>query len=178
MIKKVIGLILVCVIFFFAIKAITLLPSLNSLVIGPNKSPFQVGTEYIDQINQMYPYGNQNTYFNSNIKYGSGISYNPGGFGTVARAAILSKITLEKSYGKLILSVENGNPITDLNIWLTNTPDITNQTQYIDFGPLYKSVGVKSYVVDMKGGDVSLTEYKNVLIVDKNYKIYGRVLLK
>ena len=90
----------------------------------------------------------------------------------------MSKITLEKSYGKLILSVENGNPNTELNIWLTNSSSITNKTDYIDFGPLYKSAGVKSYVIDMKGGDISLAEYKNVLIIDKNYKIYGRVLLK
>lgn len=178
MIKKIIGLILVFVIFFFAIKALTLLPSLNSFVIGPNKSPFQVGTEYIDQINKIYPYANGNTFYNGNIKYGTGVSYEPSGFGTVTRTSILSKITLEKSYGKLILSVENGNPNTELNIWLTNNSNVTNQTSYIDFGPLYKSVGVKSYVVDMKGGDISLAEYKYVLIVDKNYKIYGRVVLQ
>jgi hypothetical protein len=178
MIKKIIGFVLILVIFFFAIKALTFLPQLNSLVIGPNKSPFQIGKETIDQINQIYPYANQNTTYNSNVRYGTGASYAPTGFGTVARKAILSKITLEKSYGKLIFSVENGNPITELNIWLTNTPDITNQTEYIDFGRLYKSIGVKSYFVDMKGGDVSLSEYKNVLIVDKNYKVYGKVILK
>lgn len=178
MIKKIIGLVLICVIFFLTIKALVLLPSLNNLVIGPNKSPFQVGTEYVDQINKIYPYAKQNTSYNSNISYGTGISYEPSGFGTITRGSILSKITLEKSYGKLILSVENGNPNTNLNIWLTNSPNITNQTEYIDFGPLYKSVGVKSYVVDMKGGDISLAEYNNILIVDKSYKIYGRVVLK
>jgi hypothetical protein len=166
------------VIFFLAIKAVVFLPKLNNLVIGPNKSPFQVGTEYADQVNQIYVYGNKKTYFNSNIKYGSGVNYNSGDFSKVTRAAILSKVTLEKSYGKLILFIENGNPSTDLNIWLTNTPDITNQTQYINFGPLYKSVGVKQYVVDMKGGDLSLSEYDNVLVVDKTYKVYHHVILK
>lgn len=178
MIKKIIGIILIFIIFYFAIKALTFLPFLNSLVIGSDKSPFQVGTQYVDQINSIYPNSNQNTAYNSNIRYGTGISSEPVGFGNVNRSAILSKITLEKSYGKLILSVENGNPSTDLNIWLTNNQNVTDQTSYIDFGPLYKSVGIKSYVIDMKGGDISLAEYNNVLIVDKNYKVYGRVILK
>jgi hypothetical protein len=178
MIKKIIGLVLLGVIFFFAIKAVTFLPSLNNFVIGTNQSPFQLGTEYIDQMNQIYPYASQNTNYNGNFKYGNGVSYNPEGFGTVLNTVILSKITLEKSYGKLTLSVENGNPNTDLNIWLTNTPDINENTKYINFGPLYKSAGIKTYVVDTEGGDVSLTEYNTILIIDKNYKIYGKVILK
>lgn len=178
MIKKFIGLILVCVIFYLAIKAVVFLPTLNNLVIGPNKSPFQVGTEYVDEVNKIYPYGTENTHYNSNVRYGGGTNYNNSGLGGTLGKSILSKITLEKSFGKLILSVENGNPTADLSIWLTTTPDITNQTQYIDFGPLYKSAGVKQYVVDMKGGDISLSDYNHVLIVDKNYKVYGRVILK
>ncbi len=178
MIKKIIGLVLLCVIFFFAIKALTQLSTLSSLFIGPSKSPFQVGIGYVNQVNQVYPNANQNTALNSNLTYGNGTSYNRSGFGVNLGKSILSKITLEKSYGKLILSVENGNPITELNIWLTNTPDITNQTEYIDFGTLLKGGGIKSYTVDMKGGDISLAEYKYVLIVDKDYKIYGKVILK
>lgn len=178
MIKKIIGIILIFIIFYFAIKAITLLPIINNFIIGSGKSPFQVGTDYIDQINKIYPYANQNSTYDSNVRYGMGISYEPSGFDNVSRSAILSKVTLEKSYGKLILSVENGNPSTDLNIWLTNSPNITNQTSYIDFGQLNKSVGLRTYVIDMKGGDISLSEYKNVLIVDKNYKVYGRVVLQ
>lgn len=178
MIKKFIGLILICVIFYLAIKAVIFLPTLNNLVMGPNKSPFQVGTEYVDQVNKIYQYGNENTHYDSNIRYGGAVSGSAGGLGIVTKASILSKVTLEKLYGKLILSIENGNPNTDLNIWLTNTSDITSQTRYIDFGPLYKNVGIKQYVVDMKGGDVSLFEYKNVLVLDKNYKVYHRVILK
>lgn len=178
MIKKIIGLVLIGVIFFFAIKAITFLPSLNNFVIGSSKSPFQVGTEYIDQMSKIYPYAGQNSNYNSNFTYGSSVSYNPEGFGKVLNTVLLSKITLEKSYGKLILSVENGNPNTDLNIWLTNTPDLNENTKFIDFGPLYKSAGIKTYTVDMNGGDIDVAEYKNILIVDKTYKVYGRIVLR
>ncbi len=171
MIKKIIGIILVCVIFFLAIKALTFLPTLNNAVIGPNKSPFQIGTDYVDQINKMYPvesnYGNQKARQEQQASYA-----------TQTNTKIAYKITLEKSFGKLILSVEDGNPTEALNIWLTNTPEITDQTEYIDFGLLQKNVSIKQYVIDMKGGDISLAEFKYVLIVDKDQKLKARVVLK
>ena len=128
MIKKVIGLILVCIIFYLAIKALVFLPSLTNLVIGPNKSPFQVGTDYVDQVNAIYPYNGQATAKNTSTVYNSDTN-----------TKIVSKITLEKLNGKLILSTEASNPKNDLNIWLTNTPEITSATEYIDFGTLVKS---------------------------------------
>lgn len=167
MIKKIIGLVLIFFIFFFAVKAITFLPSINNLVIGPNKSPFQIGTDYIDQINKTYPYQNHGSLKTSPTKY----SHN-------RKTSIFSKITLEKLNGRLILSIENANPSTNLNIWLTDTADITSKTAYIDFGLLHKDVSTRQYVVDMKGGDISLDQYNNVLIVDQNNQIYTKVILK
>ena len=169
MIKKFIGLILVLIIFYFAIKALVFLPALSNLVIGPNKSPFQIGTDYVDQINAIYPY-NQNAKIqtkNRQVTYASN-----------TRTNIVGKVTLEKSNGKLILSVESANPKTDLNIWLTNNPEITSETEYVDFGKLVKSESIKQYVIDMKGGDISFAEYNNILIVDANYKLYARIPLK
>ncbi len=91
---------------------------------------------------------------------------------------IVGKVTLEKANGKLVLTVESANPKTDLNIWLTNNPEITAETEFIDFGKLVKSESIKQYVIDMKGGDISLAEYKNILIVDANYKVYATIIMK
>lgn len=166
MIKKTIGLILVLIIFFFAIKAVSLFPLFTDLVIGNNQSPFQVGTTYMDQINKTYPYNNYGQVNTWPVKYGQDNT-------------LLSKITLEKINGKLVLSIENAKPTrNDLNIWLTNNPELTNKTEYIDFGPLYKNNSIQQYVIDMKGGDISFDEYKNILIVDKNNKVYNKIILK
>ena len=160
MIKRIIGLILILVILFFTVKAITYLPFFTDLIIGSNKSPFQVGTDYVNQINNIYPYNKNKTVYNVN-----------------QNTNIVKKVTLNKIDGKLVLFVENANPKTNLNIWLTNKVSITDQTEYIDFGILYKDNSIRKYVVDMKGGDISLQEFNNVLIVDKNNNIYERFVL-
>ena len=162
MIKKFIGLFLMLVIIFFAVKALVALPLLTNLVIGSNKSPFQVGTEYVEQTSRIYP-----TYLNSEIRYNSD-----------TKSQILDKITLEKVSGRLIMSIENAKTTKDLNIWLANQPQITNQTEYIDFGKLRNSVTVQQYVIDMNGGDLSLDDFKYVYIVDGNNNIYAQVFLK
>ncbi len=169
MIKKVIGLILVLIIFYLAIKALVFLPALTNLVIGPNKSPFQIGTDYVDQVNAIYPYNSQGQIKNTSTVYNSDTKTN-----------IVRKVTLEKLNGKLILSVEVANPNADLNIWLTNTPEVISTTEYIDFGTLVKNESIMQYVIDMKGGDISFAEYRYVLIVDtkSDYKVYARIILK
>ncbi len=164
MIRKFIGLILILLIIYLAIKALVLLPFLTNVVIGKNKSPFQVGTDYVNQINQVYPtYSNvpQYRYANPND------------------AKYVGKITLEKSLGKLVLTVEGANRGNEkINIWLTNTPQVTNQTEYIDFGPLITDNGMRQYNIDMKGGDISFDVYKYVLLVDSNYHVYASINLQ
>ncbi|MBC7982010.1 hypothetical protein H7X65_02955, partial [Candidatus Parcubacteria bacterium] len=93
---------------------------------------------------------------------------------------VVGKVTLEKTNGKLILSIEAADPKMDLNIWLTNTSEVTSKTEYVDFGLLTKNPSIVQYVVDMKGGDISFAEYKHVLIVDakSDYKVYAKVILK
>ncbi len=169
MIKKVIGFILVLVIFYLAIKALVFLPSLSNLAIGPNKSPFQVGADYIDQVNTIYPYNNQGRAKKISTVYNSDTNTN-----------IVRKVTLEKLNGKLILSVEAANPRNELNIWLTNTSEVTSETEYIDFGTLLKNEAITQYTIDMKGKDISFAEYKYVLLVDvkAGYQMYARILLK
>lgn len=169
MIKKVIGFILVLVIFYLAIKMLVFLPSLTNLVIGPNKSPFQIGTDYIDQVNTIYPYNNKGGTKKIATVYNSDTNTN-----------IVSKVTLEKLNGKLILSVESANPRNELNIWLTNTPAVSSATEYIDFGTLLKNESIVQYTIDMKGKDISFAEYKYVLLVDvkAGYQVYARIVLK
>lgn len=162
MIKKLIGLVLILIILFFAIKALVFLPYFTNLVIGNNKSPFQVGTDYVNQINQIYP-----TYSNQAIRYNANTD-----------TQYVGRITLQKIDGKLILSTEGVNTDKQLSIWLTNNNQITNQTEYIDFGRLYKDESIRQYVIDMKGGDISLDVYKYILLVDQNYNIYKTILLK
>lgn len=159
MFRKLIGLVLILIIFYLAIKALVFLPYFTNLIIGNNKSPFQVGTDYVNQINQIY-----NTNPNQQIKYGNNLD-----------AKYIGRITLEKVNGKLILSIEGANTDLDLNVWLTNNPQITNQTEYVDFGKLYNSESIRQYIIDMKGGDISLNLYKYILLVDKDYNIYKRI---
>ncbi len=161
MFRKLIGLILVLIIFYIAVKALVFLPYFTNLVIGNNKSPFQIGTDYVNQVNQIYPqYNNQQIRYNANTdtKY-------------------VGRITLEKIEGKLILSIEGANTNTPLNIWLTNTAEVTNKTEYIDFGRLSNDESIRQYIIDMKGGDISFDEYKYILLVDEKYKIYKSIVL-
>jgi hypothetical protein len=165
MIKKIIGLILILIIFFIAVKSVKFLPTFTDAVMGKSPSPFQIGTSYIDQIKGIYPTGQYRDYGQSSDQKTS--------------VNILSKATLEKIDGKLVLSIENAKPTrSDLNIWLTNSVEITDKTEYIDFGPLYESQAVRKYVVDMKGGDISFNEYNVIMIFDKNYNIYKKIILK
>lgn len=170
MIKKFIGLVLVLIIFYIGIKSIVLLPVFTNLIIGSNKSPFQIGTDYVNQINQIYPYDSQGLPENKNLYI----------YSSDTNTSIVGKITLEKLNGKLIMTVESSNPKANLNIWLVNTPEITSETEYIDFGKLTKSPSIIQYIVDMKGGDISFKEYNTVFLVDTNagYQAYAKILLK
>ena len=167
--KKVIGLVMMLLIVYIAFKSLVFLPSLTNLIIGPNKSPFQIGTDYVEQMNAVYPYNGQNTVQNKNIVLQN----------SQTKTKIVGKITLEKLNGNLILTVESANPgRDDLSIWLTDTSEVTNDTNFVDFGKLLKSSSIRQYFVDMKGSDLSFERYKNILIVDSNYQVYARILLK
>ncbi len=164
MIKRFIGLVLILIIFYLGIKAIVFLPFFTNLVVGDNKSPFQVGTDYVNQVNQIYPTNKYSSQYrhdaNSDNRY-------------------VGRVTLEKNLGKLILSVEAAEPgNNNINIWLTNSLQITNQTEYIDFGRLISNNIIQEYVIDMKGSDISFDEYKYILLVDSNFNIYKTINLQ
>lgn len=175
MIKKVIGLILVCIIFYLAIQALVFLPALTNVVIGPNKSPFQIGADYANQAAGIYPTYDMNGKVVKNTAVQNTTVHN-----ATTETNIVGKVTLEKINGRLILTVESANPKTDLNIWLTNTPDVSSKTEYVDFGLLSKSESIIQYVIDMKGGDLSFAEYRYVLLVDtkSGNQVYAKITLK
>jgi len=165
--KKVIGIILVLILFYVAIKAFVFMPALTNAIVGSNKSPFQVGTDYVSEINAIYPYNSKGKLVKNDVKYS-----------TNTATSIIGKATLQKINGKLRLTVESADPKTELKMWVTNTPEITNETDYIDFGLLLKSVSLREYVIDMKGGDVSLNEFKYLLIVDSAMQVHATIVFK
>ena len=168
MFKKIIGFVLILIIFFFAIKALVLLPYFTNLIVGKGKSPFQVGTDYVAQASKIY----------SVDSFQNQAGYTYGGQAQVVQNNLIGKVTLEKIAGKLIMSVENANPKANLNIWLTNRATVDDQTVYIDFGPLYKSLSIRQYVVDMRGEDISFEQYSHVLLVDQNNTVYAHIPLQ
>lgn len=182
-IKKVIGLILVIAIIFLLINARKILPSLNSLALGGNttKTPFQVGTNYVDQIEKMTPkISGAGTYTGSAIGYGSFVnpySYTGDtGNGYAATPSNKARATLEKNNGQLVLHMENIQiPSTPpIHVWLTNTQAIGNDTEYVDFGQVKSALGVQSFGVNLNAGDIDLSVYRYLMIVDPvSYKIYG-----
>ena len=106
------------------------------------KSPIQIGTDYMTQIEKMTPkVGGGTGYTGTNIGYGS---FNPyaygatnyggaGGTGTAASPVSTtgSRATLERNGGQLVLHVQNVSLAagTSARIWLTNTPTISDQTE-------------------------------------------------
>ncbi len=154
---------------YMAFKALVFLPSFTNLIIGPNKSPLQIGTDYVEQINDIYPYNSHDMIQNKNIVLQN----------SSTDTKIVSKVTLKKLNGNLILTIESANPMReDLSIWLTDTSEVTNDTNFVDFGKLLKSSSIRQYFVDMKGSDLSFEQYKNILIVDSNYQVYEKIMLK
>lgn len=171
-VKKIIGLMIVIGIILLLVNAKKILPSLNNLALGggTNKTPFQIGTSYVEQIEKMAP----------QVNYGTG--YTPattgyGFFNSSSRAAgNNARATVAKSNGQIVISVENiqTNSNIPLYMWLTNTSTISGQTEYVDFGQIRNTLGVQSYVVNLNGGDIDLSVYKYLLLVDPTTnKLYG-----
>lgn len=172
MFKKIIGLALLVLLVIFTIKAVKLLPYFSNAIIGPNKSPYQVGTSYVDQVQKQidatYPY--QYT----KIRYGNAKYYT----NTDNAKQYIGRVTLEKINGNLNLTIENAQTPTRLNAWLINTETINDQTEYVDFGIVQNSNSIKNYSIDMQGGDISLDEFKTIVFVDSQNQIYATINLQ
>lgn len=155
------------------INARKILPSINNFAIGSGKikSPLDIGTSYVDQIEKMSPkISGASSYNGSAIGYGS-FQQKINNVGTTKNRA-----TLEKNNGKLMLYAENiqTDPNLKLSFWLANTTTFSNQTEYVDFGPIKSGSGTQTYSIDLHGGDLDISVYKYLMIVDpKTYQIYA-----
>jgi len=90
------------------------------------------------------------------------------------------RITVEKIDTRLTLTTEGvflSASNSRIHIWLTNSPIIDDNTKFIDFGTA-RSGSIQSYGLDLDGSNISLQEYKHVMIVDtETYEIYGQSVL-
>lgn len=179
LIKKIIGLVLFIGIIFLLINARKILPAISNFSVGSGKvpTPFQLGTTYVDQIESMTPKMNYGAgYTGAAIGYGSF----QGGSTAPAKGVKQGRATLEKNNGQLVLYVENitVTTATPVHFWLANTSTISNQTEYVDFGQLRTGTGIQSYGVGLNSGDLDLSVYRYLMIVDPGtFTLYGVVTL-
>lgn len=181
-IKKIIGLIIIIAIVFVLINSRKFLPSINNLALGNSKvlTPFQIGTSYVDQIEQMSPKVNSSYREHSSaLGYGSfsnAYTYN----GSKRNSQVKGVVTIEKIQGQLHLSVENiqAPAKSNMRYWLTNRPNISDQTEYVDFGKVESTSGVLTYTVNLHNADIDMTVFKYLMIVDpQTYTVYSVAVL-
>lgn len=184
---NVIGKIIAIIAFVFIILIIvnyrSILPYFDNLALGGGTlSPFQIGASYVEQANQMSPYSSQMTGAPSGaVTYGEFVAAQKAGT-TAAPTKKVTKgrITVQKIGDFLSLTTENvsvSGATTKVHIWLTNQAAITATTKFIDFGSI-KNGGTQTYQVNLGNPNLSLTEYKHVMIIDEESKaIYGQSIL-
>lgn len=168
--RKLIGLFFLVIIFFIILKSGTILPRISNWVIGPEKTPFQIGTSYINEIYKAPGYGGSNVMYQA--KYAA---LNPG-YPRTMRAA-----TVAKTGSKITLTVEGvAVPVgTPWAFWLANTPDITDKTKYINFGRIAEPYTFREYPTSIGNTKVDLIEYKHLMIVNtQTYQLYSLWTLK
>ncbi len=155
MFKKLIGLILLVVIFFFLINSKGMLSFLNTIALGPTKTPIQVGSLYSARGESVV---------------GTFKIQNPQGVNKVFGAATVSKVD-----NQLVLIAEHiALPIErPWSFWLSNTPTISNATNYVDFGKVTPPYSYKEYLVGVETG-LNLSVYKYLMILDPiSFEVYA-----
>ncbi len=187
LIKKIIGLIIIIGIIFMLLNAKNVVSNIGNIANGSGRilTPFQVGTSYVEQIEAITPKMNYDTkYTGSAIGYGSFSTYTYDSNGVAVASKKTKKnqgrATLEKNNTQLILYTENITVTTNtpVHFWLANTQTILNETEYVDFGQAKMQAGIQTYVVDMNSGDLDLTVYKYLMIVDPTtFTIHAVALL-
>lgn len=183
---NVLGKIIAIIAFVFIILIIvnykTILPYFDNIAIGGGAaSPFQIGASYVDQANKLSPYnaggGIGTSAPTTAVTYGSYLANQQG---TGKKVVSRGKITVEKIDSQLVLTTENvsvQNPNPKIHIWLTNKPTITDTTKFIDFGVM-RNGGIQTYTLNLGPVELSLTEYKHVMIIDEqSHTIYGQSTL-
>ena len=152
--KKLIGLFFLILIFFLLLKSKALLSVLNSIALGPTKTPTQIGTGY----------ASENTVI--------------GMFRDTSTNKAFGAATVTKNDGILALTAENLKiPAGNWVFWLSDTPIITNETKYIDFGHITAPYSFKEYKVGIKAS-IDLSVYKYLMIINPDtFDIYAIAVL-
>ncbi|MES2985617.1 MAG: hypothetical protein V4686_00645 [Patescibacteria group bacterium] len=179
---KIIAVIAFVLIILILVNYRSILPLFDNLAFGGgSKTPFQISASYIEQANQLSPYSNMTGTSSTAVTYGDFLEQqrsakNPAKTTIVKRGSI----TVIKQDALLTLTTENlklPNSNPKVHIWLTNTPTITDDTRYIDFG-LMRSGSPQTYSKTLGDPNVSLVEYKHVMIIDTTtYAIYAQSVL-
>ena len=157
--KKLIGLLLVVVIFLILINLSPIISSLSTVALGPVKSPVQLGSLY--------------------ATYGTSVS----GIFVIANPQGVNKtfggVTLTKVDTMISLLTENiVIPQGVWSFWLTDTPNISSQTNYVDFGPVSKPFSYKEHKVGVPEG-FNIGSYRYLMIVNpKDYTVFAVATLK
>lgn len=157
--KKLIGLLLIVIIFLLLINMSSIARGLNTIVLGPVKSPTQLGSFYA-----------------TNGASVSGIFeiLNPQGVNKT-----FGGVTLSKTGTMVTLVTENiVIPQGNWALWLTDTPNISGQTNYVDFGSITKPLDYKEYSVGVPESFV-VGSYRYIMIINpENYTIFAVAVLK
>lgn len=148
--KKLIGLFFLILIFFLLLKSKTLLSMLNNFTLGPTKTPTQIGIGYSTE------------------------AVSIGVFKATGTNSSFGAATISQNGRDLILTIENIKAFEgNWAFWLSNTPTITNETKYIDFGPVTAPYSFKEYKVEVKGS-VDLTAFRYLMIINpETFDIYA-----
>ncbi|MEN9604931.1 MAG: hypothetical protein RJB39_616 [Candidatus Parcubacteria bacterium] len=164
--RKLIGLFFLVIIFFIILKSKSILPRMSNWVIGPEQTPFQIGTSYIDEIYKAPGYGGE-----GDAMYAAKTASLVQGWPRSMRA-----VTVSKTGSKITISVEGVAVPTGLPLafWLSDTPDITNKTKYINFGKIVGPYTFREYAANVGKVQVDLKTYKYLMVVNtETYVLYS-----
>lgn len=163
--RKLIGLFFLVILFFIILKSKTILPRISNWMVGPEKTPFQIGSSYIEEIYKLPSYTGE-----TSLAYQSRFATFTSGQRAV-RAITVSRVDTRVTLTVEDVAVPIGTPWV---FWLSNTPDITNKTRYIDFGKISEPYTFHEYYTNTGQTKIDLAQYKYVLIVDpKTYQVYS-----
>jgi hypothetical protein len=187
-IGKLIGLIAFVFIILLLVNFRVVLPVISTLMFGGNgvSTVEEITAEYIRQIEAIYPIPES--------MYSSGARARAYTYGTLRSYAVPQnknisnipdgqvRVVAEKIGSTLMVTTANlilpQNLQGVAHVWIANTPTISDATTYIDIG-LVKNGGIQTYRVDVGPGNLSLQEYRYVMVVNpSDFSIYSQATLQ
>lgn len=174
--RKLIGLFFLIILIFIILKWKIILQMINNVIIGYDTTPFQIGNSYIDEIGQLPNYDGSIGSYKIGTHKGGFTSSNPANTQKIFSAATVTRID-----NALILTIENMQvpASSTYALWLSNTPTVSNDTRYIDFGDIKPPYSIREYRVDMPTQKINLNTYKHLLMINpKTYAVYASAVLK